>query len=361
MTGGRIAGRFAILATIGLIHVACDSVEIGRDQGQERTELPDSGGTATVVVDEVVRLSFVELAHAPDAAATVFRLPRGGWGVSSGLFGGVVQLFDSAGAAAGTFGRAGEGPGELGGSILGTTIGDELWVVDRGNGRLSVYSSELAFIDARPFPWRVFSIAPATQEGALYASGFFHPAGGNWSVGRFSLERAADVFGGSIPATSETPRVQMQYAVPTGTGEVWTVAGMGGHIDVLRMNDLATVGRFLLPEMARAEEIASRAEARRSQDPPQPQVIGITSDDDGVIWVVVGVADADWTADLDDDVDGIRSMFDTRILAIDSSTRAVVGQTLLDAVCLPAGRSLISCVHVLDQVIAVRRLRLQRR
>lgn len=350
---------YAAAIVLSGLAAACGPGNASNASFQERRELDRLRVGGTVRVTELTRLSFVGLRHAPEPLARVFRLPDGGWGVSSGTFDGLVQRFDSIGTAAGTFGRRGEGPGEFGGMIFGVVVEDELWIADPGNGRLSRYSKDLGLLESRSFPPRVFSASPARRRSGILASGFFRPAGAGAvgrSVLRASLDERADVFGGRIPDTPETPAVQVQYAAATANGEVWTLASKGGAIDILHMNDLSLADRFRLPGVPRAEEIPPRLSMIGSDEPPSPQVIGISADAHGLLWVLIAVADANWTPELDDDVDGIIAMIDTRVLAINTRARAVIGETLLDEVCLPAGGSLISCVYDFDQVIRVRNL-----
>jgi hypothetical protein len=317
-----------------------------------------------VTVSDVTRLSFVGLPRAPQFDAHVFRLPDGGWGVSSERFASVIQRFDSAGIPVGTLGHHGQGPGEFRGTVFGVTVGDELWVVNPGNGRVSLFSRGLAFLRSRPLPYRVFSVSPARRGSGLLLSGFFHSAGSDtagWrSVARVSMDNAADAFGGDVPDTPEIPNLESQFAAATAGGEVWTVATMGGAVDVLRMDDLSVIERFQLPGVPRADELRPHVPGSRPRTPPSPEVAGITGDGRGLLWVLIGVPDADWTPEMRASVDGINAMIDIRVLAIDPDTRTVVGERLLDDVCFPAGGSIISCVNESDQVIRVRELALVR-
>lgn len=350
----------AMVVALALTACGSGSASTGRTQG--RRELGRSSDAATITMTEVARLSFAGLPRAPDAFATVFRLPDGGWGVSAEPFIGVIQRFDSAGAPAGTLGHRGQGPGELRGLVLGVSVGDDLWVVDPGNGRLNLFSKDLAFRRSRPLPYRVFSASSARRGTGLLLSGFFHPAGADsigWSsVARVSMDGRADAFGGSIPDIPEKPLVEMQFAAATPAGEVWTVARKGGAIDVLRGGDLAPIEQFRLPGVPRAEDIPPRLCTLGTHRRPSPEVGGIGIDPHGVLWVLILAADADWTPQMRPSIDGINSMGDVRVLAIDPATRTVVGERLLDDVCLPAGGSLISCVYEGDQVIGVRKLTL---
>lgn len=90
---------------------------------------------------------------APDLQAHVFRLPGGGWGVSAGVFPGVVQRFAAEGVPAGTFGHPGRGPGELGGEVLAVPVRGEVWAVAISGGAVDVLrSSDLSLVARLQLP-----------------------------------------------------------------------------------------------------------------------------------------------------------------------------------------------------------------
>ncbi|HEX7049730.1 MAG TPA: hypothetical protein VF188_05910 [Longimicrobiales bacterium] len=346
--------RFRVISLTCLLAMAGTTAAAAQD----RRALADLSEGSRVTAHDVVRLSFAGLDLAPDALARVFRLPGGGWGVSAGVFRGVIQRFDRDGAPAGTFGRSGEGPGELGGQVFGVPMDDELWIVDPRNGRLSVFAEDLSHVGDRPLPGRVFSVAPAAGGRGLLISGFMYGGGSGETrgVARISLDEGADAFGGPIE-DDPNPRVQIHMAAETPAGEVWTVAVSGGAVDILKSDDLSLLERLRLP----GEELAQVAPTRGnlSEDRPAPQLAGITADSTGLLWIAIAVADREWAPGLDPD-DGAAKVYDTRILAVDPAERAVIGKVRLDDLCLPVEGRIVSCVDELGEAIRLVTLAIER-
>ncbi|HEX7050860.1 MAG TPA: hypothetical protein VF188_11700 [Longimicrobiales bacterium] len=352
--------RPTVLAALALLLAAAP-----RAPAQDRRVLDDLSAGSTVSTHSVVQLSFVGLDVAPDVAAHIFRLPGGGWGVSSRVFPGVVQLFDTAGVPAGKFGRSGHGPGELGGEILAVAMRGELWVVDRRNARLSIFTEDLRFAGDRPFHGLGAGlpafIAPAHDGKSVLVSGSVATADMHYAVARVLREPGADVFGdslGRLPLAVSQWLVQRRGAAETAGGEVWAVAMAGGAIDVLRSRDLSPVARLQLPGSEMARE--ARWRGTDLDERPAPRLAGIAADSAGLIWVSFAVADSAWTPGTDPR-ESLEQVFATRVLAIDPEKRAVVGKVQLDPVCMSVERNLISCVDEVGQTIRVIALHLEPR
>jgi hypothetical protein len=331
-----------------------------RAPAQERQVLDDASATDTISTRTLLQLSFVGLDVAPGVLAHVFRLPGGGWGVSARTFPGLIQRFDADGTPAGTFGRAGHGPGELGGDIFAVAMRGELWIVDPQNARLSIFSKDLHLAGDRRLDVRAYSVAPARDSASVLVSGTAYVGGTYYRVARVSRKAGADVVGDPL-AQHPGPRsgllVRRRIAAATASGEVWAVAMSGGAVDVLRSRDLAVVARLQLP----GEELARQAAwVPDLNERPAPQVAGITADSAGLLWVSIAVADPAWTRGMDPRED-IEKYYDTRVLAIDPARRMVVGSIRLDPVCMPVEHRLISCVDELGQTIRVVALQLEHR
>lgn len=325
---------------------------------QDRHVLDDVSAPNTISSRTVTQLSFDGLDVAPDLQAHVFRLPQGGWGVSAAVFPGVVQLFDSNGAPAGTFGRSGQGPGELGGDVFAVTMRGKLWVVDGRNSRLSIFTNDLHYSEDRRLQMTPFFVAPSRDRGSVLVSGSANVGGMFYAVARISREQSADAFGDTIgrrPPPVSQWLVKRRMAAETAGDEVWAVAMTGGNIDVLRSSDLSTVTRLQLP----GDEMAREAgwQLRDLEERPAPRLIGIAADSTGLLWLSFGVADSAWTPGTDPR-DNVEKYFDTRVLVINPAKREIVGQLQLDDVCLPVESRLISCVDEMGETIRVVRLQL---
>lgn len=347
MTRHELSPRLTASAVLALLLTAAPHAP-----AQERAMLDDLSASHTISTDTVAQLSFEGLDVAPDVQARVFGLPGGGWGVSSGVFPGIIQRFDAAGAPAGTFGHAGHGPGELGGEIFAVPLRDELWVLDPQNARLSIYTKELHFAESRRAQVQpVLSIVPAHDGRSVLVSGPTRVGEMRYAVTRLSRDPGADVVGvplGRQPLPVSQWLVQRRRAAETADGEVWAVATSGGVIDVLRSGDLSLVARLQLPgeEMAREAPWGVSDFAER----PAPRLFGITADSAGLLWASFIVADSTWKPGMDPR-DGLEEYWDTRVLAIDPARRAIVGTVQLEPVCLPVAVRLLSCVDEVGQTI----------
>jgi hypothetical protein len=339
-----------IVAPLALVLAAGPSVA-----AQKRQVLDDASSGHTISIRSTSRLDFEGLDLAPDLLARVFRLPAGGWGVSDRVFAGVIQLFDSTGAPAGTFGRSGQGPGELGGEVFAVAMRGELWVVDPGNSRLSIFAKDLSYVrDWRLGMHPVIAIAPARDGRSVLVSGSTVQARMYYAVARVSQDAGLDVFGsplGQHPLPPSQWLVQRRMAAETVGDEVWSVAISGGEIDVLKSSDLSVVAGLQLP----GEEMARKApwSVANFDERPAPRLIGLASDSSGILWVSFGVADRKWKPGLDPREEGVEAVFDTGVLAIDPAKRDIVGAVTLDAICLPVEGNLISCVDEIGQTVRI--------
>lgn len=323
--------------------------------------LRDDRTAARVEVQEVTTLRFQDAAVAPDLETQVIRLPDGRWGATSRVFGGIVPLFSAAGSHTGTLGHPGPGPGEFKDPRFAIGVGEQLWVVDPGNNRLTAFGSDDTPIGDRTLPGRVVQVQPTAHGGGLLLSGFFDGASGVvHTTARVSMNGADDRFGGD-PGTSHDVYVQYHLAAETPSGEIWAVARSGGDIQILRADDLEPLASSHLPEdLSRPErhEVRSILTER-----PAPAVAGAMVDAGGVLWIVMGVADEHWRArpDLDRHAQPpVEELFDTLILALSTQDRAIIGARRVDRFCLPVLDALISCANEDEETIDILRLGLER-
>ncbi|MCG6987322.1 MAG: hypothetical protein LJF06_03900, partial [Gemmatimonadetes bacterium] len=120
-------GRLALLLGASSL-IAARPVRV-----QAQKPLRDNRTAGQVEVQEVATLQFQNLEVAPNTETQIFRLPDGGWGAMSHVFGGIVPLFSTTGSPAGALGHPGPGPGEFKTPVSAIAVGKQLWVVDPGN------------------------------------------------------------------------------------------------------------------------------------------------------------------------------------------------------------------------------------
>lgn len=344
-----------LMASHRVILVVGSILLLGAASGhaQDRRVMEDRSRGEVELGREVAVLSFKGLDVAPDALAQVFELPGGGWGVSSDVFDGAIQLFDAEGEPAGTLGRGGQGPGEFGGQVFAVKVGGRLWTADPRNARLSAFDENLELEEDRRLPGRVFSVAPTAHGSSVLVAGFLGEGTGEHGLARMTMDEDQDVLGGHLE-DHPNPRVQIHMAAQPSQEAVWTVATSGGGVNVLEASDLSVREHLRLPD----EELRELAQEPLPRDePPPPHLTGVMGDEEGRLWILFGVPARDWTPDLGPG-DGVHRMLDTRVLVVDPAESAVIGRGTLEEVCVPIVRGRISCVDERDASIRVVELEL---
>lgn len=328
--------------------------------GQTQEPLRDNRTAGQVEVQKVATLRFQSLDVAPNTETQVFRLRDGGWGATSNVFAGIVPLFSAAGSPAGTLGHPGPGPGEFKTPLSGMVVGEQLWVVDPGNNRLTAFTSDGHVIGDRTLPGPVFWVQPAADRRGVLLSGYFGgPSGVYHTVGRVTMDKADDRFGGNT-GTSHYAWVQQHVATETPTGEIWAVARSGGDIQILRADNLEPLASTHLPEDLSQPERKGPIDI--SMVRPSPEVYGVF-DSGETLWMLMFVADAHWRSGLDRRTVPVEKFWDTLILAVSTEERSIVGAKRMDQLCLPvlsATGALISCTNEGAATIDVSRLSLAR-
>lgn len=338
----------SLLVVAGLIHLAATNLT-----AQSSRELTFELGDVTISAHTIADLQFAGLEVAPDATARVFLLPNGGFGVSAGVFGGTLVFFDATGSFRATYNRIGAGPGEVRNHVFGVTVGDRLWIIDPLNGRLSIFSDDMALLNTRHLPGRIAAVARAFYDEAVFLSGLIPHEGGVVPVARISLNDEHDQFGGEIPNTTD-PRARVQMAAETNINEVWTVSASGGLVTVLNSSDLSILYALRLPDETFVWDGAFDPLDPRSTLPAH--VVGITADASGNLWLSVAVPDE--TKPLRDDMTAFEDEpFDTLVLLIDPKQSAIIAELRLNKLCLPVEGPLVSCVDEISENIQIIELR----
>ena len=345
------------LKPVGLVLLAA-SVSIVRPQvGRSQEPLRDNRAARRVDIQKVTTLRFQNLTVAPNIETRAFHMPDGGWGAISPVFDGIFPLFSATGTPSGTLGRPGPGPGEFKNPVFAIVVGNQTWVVDPGNNRITAFGAKGSVLGDRTLPGRVIWAQPTADGSALLLSGFFGSPSGTWhTVGRVTIKTTDDVFGGDTGA-NPNGLVQQHLAAQTPSGEIWAVARAGGRIQILRSHNLGHVASTRLPEDLSQPE--AHPPLYSSNEPPAPQVDGVMVDSNGILWIVMVVADAHWRSGLNLRTDP-KKIFDTLLLAVSAPDRAIVGVRRLDQNCRAMAAGLISCPNEDAATVDIWRLSIER-
>lgn len=310
----------AILAVLGAF--ACS--DLGRDSQDSREPrgpLQLSGGP-TCPECRIALAPVATLGHPDDSAsarpdAAVFGCMVGVTADSLFLLSGVVGggeilVFRRDGRAAFSIGREGQGPGELGSSLLTIVSGDTVFVVDNSNARIVTMDLSGAILGSFRLPERVHSVArladgrfllhrrPLGPTQPLFhlvdASGTEVASFGRsqrelWNADQWVLGsgRSADFWAASL----------WEYEVFRGVGDSLSTA-------VLRDVDWFPSGVDYSPAFLETE-------------PPPAQITHLYEAEHNLLWVYASVADPEWAPGIPDvgSAEWLRKSFDTMIEVID--------------------------------------------
>jgi hypothetical protein len=311
---------------------------------QEITAIPDEIVCAECRID--VELMF-ELGGPGDTTNIVHAnfLPmdsRGRVYYQSVYFPGSIVVFDAEGRHIKTFGREGEGPGELAAvAALFISPGDSLYAIDSGLYRLNVFSPEFEFVRSaridpplRPgdgfFRKDGSLVVTAVARGPETAGHPFHILGPDGRVRRSFGEYEG------MAAGDDEPNLNRRID-PAEDGGFWAAQ----VYDQYRVEHWGPEGELLEilerhPDWAPSPDDPSRGPQDASGPPPSSVVANIQVDDAGRLWMLVWVADEDWKTAFDNP-DGQASRHDLRdtvIEVLDPAQKRVVARTRIDDLAL---------------------------
>jgi len=203
---------------------------------------------------------------------------------------GEIFLFDGRGELVRRFGRRGEGPGEYL-EISHLTFhpaSASLWVLDRGNGRVSVVGPE----DSRPsreitLPGRYYGAAWASDT-LLMVQGRFAVAAGESALGR-------GIYAGeAVPALFEDAASRIDAlgasrrpVTSSASGGVWV-----GHFrqpTLRRLDDDLRVTDSLQYQAGFLGSAPENADLWSGMIDTEPAVLGLTEGPSGGLWILFGV------------------------------------------------------------------------
>ena len=313
-----------------------------------------------IVVEEVVTLGSV---HDPGSIGSrdtrrsciVGQLASGGY-VSSGIAGGgEIFVYDAGGAFAGTVGRRGEGPGELGARLsLIVGPGDTLFVMDRSLNRMTV-------LDPTGDYARSFRLPPYFFGGALLRDGGFilHTLVSDGGP-QDRLLRRYDAAGREIMAHERPSRTMVRERIgemdrrivrPSRRGDYWSA-----RYWTYELHHWAAPGELDLVISRDAEwfspgdpETVADVMAWYEEEPPPNILSNLWEAEDGLLWTYSLVADPRWKPESEDPSDDLAwelRTWDTVVEVLDPAAGTVLASVRRDESLLPVcGSDLVFAVR----------------
>jgi len=295
-----------------------DTVRIGNNdpvcrecevEFHEVTLLGDPTGPASVSEDAAGR------------DCSVGRLSTGEYVVSSIVGGGEIFVYGPDGQVVRTFGRSGEGPGELGTSVsLLVGPADTLYITDETMARLSVFTATGAFVRSFPILNQVWGSALLNNGNLLFSrraagiedSLLFLTAQDGEELGRFGTV-AFDPF--------DMDRRVVAPAQPEG---FWT-ASIWQH-ELRRWSALQSLELTVTRDVDWFPPDGEYIDGMPFTIPAPPTLRHIWDDGQGRLWIYFVVADSAWEPEipLDPRHEWGRRTFDTVIEVIDLNDGKVI-------------------------------------
>jgi hypothetical protein len=322
-----------LAGAVALLVVVADG---GAQLLDEVTESPH--GLRRLVVQQVFRFGSME---GPDAFTenAVIAPWVGGFVVAGKHEPGVLQRFDRGGRFLDAFARRGEGPGEqYAVSRIRVGAGDTLYVLDALRATVNRYDASGRFVDLIRVPMHVHDFVPLGGRQLVTMGLLRTRASAGYPLHLVNDSRLMSSFGADEPRLMPGAKeawLFRQLAPGVIDGQVWSAHSRAYVIEAwdLQGNRTDRLTRTA-PWFWEWDEILALTGSR----PPYPMIRSIVQDADGLLWVMINVADENWRplprgyVRMERPVprDQDNRLYDTIIEVIDPSRREVIAHGRFD-------------------------------
>ena len=324
VNGLRSSRRALDLLLIGTVVFVADHLSAPLLEGQETLRLA-SCTTCELTVSHLVSLGAVADPETPADRfhGDVVHDARGRYFVKAGWPVNRVLVYDSGGSLESVWGRGGEGPGEYQdiGQLL-MLLGDSLGVVDGEGMRLTVLDTEGSVARTQPLPIRPFQVAQL-DGGTLVVAGLGHtPSEAEYVMHLMLTDGSVSPFGPAQMVLRTRPSASQRNLATAGQ-TVWAA-----RPDRYELTEYAKDGiplRVLKREVDWFPNREIEGPMDPAKEPPAPYLMAVRVDQDGFIWTMVTLADANWTPP-PDDVESIswQREYDSIVEVIDPDRGVIV-------------------------------------
>lgn len=207
---------------------------------------------------------------------------------------GTISVYDSGGRFTRTVGRPGQGPGEFASVTSFAVIEDELYVLDVGNRRLSVFSTALEL--RRTIPLGVGPTAFVVLKDRRIIASVVHPRDGATGGTLAMLDPNGGVVRAFDPESTTFRGISVQRTVaPAVDSGFWSAAVTRYAVRHWSSNGVLLQSLERRPSWF--EPWTRQPEGIPAAAPLSPMVLGVREDPERRLWVQMLVPDRNWKAE----------------------------------------------------------------
>lgn len=249
----------------------------------------------------------------------VARTSRGDFVFGGLLPGGVLNVYDSAGAFIRTIGRSGAGPGELKSWVrLAVGPGDSLLVIDDANARIQLFANDGAFVRGLQTRGRYGSFA-LLSSGQLVL--FSTPTRRTDKLFHVFDRQGAEVGAFGVP-TQPDSSLDLENSLITAApgGRFWTASIWSYELKRWAAPD--SLNLTVQREVSWFPQFSGYPTGVYQSAPPPPLLLHAREDDGGRLWTFAAIPDPAWTPGMKvkPSPEWFERTFDTMIEVIDISS-----------------------------------------
>ncbi len=314
------------------------------DPGRLTVEDQPACSTCSVELEHVVRLGSASDPASYALFATVSRDRQGRYYVVPARGSGEILVYGRDGTFNSILGRTGPGPGEFSPRITRVDVGEtgRLYVADRGQRRLTVFSPDHELLDTVALPFAPLMDVWSLGDGKILVQGWHESdvrAEERQLYHLYSFERERLGSAGATWPGEVSRNFVPEVATRPIEGRFWTVRKRVYELEEYSLDGGGRLRRLVRSASWFPPDTSSQPDFRNPYlERPAPSVQAITTDGEGRLWVATRVADRSWepgqhgteaspVTPENADLDGI---YDTMLEVIAPDRRTVVVRARLD-------------------------------
>jgi hypothetical protein len=261
----------------------------------DRIELTLSCPGCRIELTSLVRLGDAAGSGMVSDQAWIWTNPRGGYFVSASANMAEIRSYDASGKFSRIVGRLGDGPGEYrAGHLLAFTQGDTMHILDRRRRQWTILDRDFSVRDAKSLPLIPVSAVPLSSDLIVLTGELDTRSTIGYPVHLVSRTKGlVRSFGVERPvADPRRPWESTRILGPGSAGRVWIARPTS--YEIKSVDTLNRVHRHFLRSVPWFPPRDRPQNGSANEVKPAPGIIDVREDADGLLWVLLSVADSNW-------------------------------------------------------------------